>query len=121
MAGGSSGNYFLDVFGRPTRDTACTCERRNEPTLAQTLHLINGDTLQSAINAENGRLATQVAEEKPTEAVVEELYLAAYARPPRPEETQRLVDYVAAAPDKRLALEDAYWSVLNSKEFIFNH
>ena len=84
VAGGSSGNYFLDVFGRPTRDTACTCERRNEPTLAQTLHLINGDTLQSAINAENGRLATQVAEEKPTEAVVEELYLAAYARPPAP-------------------------------------
>ena len=121
VADGKSGNYFLDVFGRPPRDSACTCERRNEPTLAQTLHLINGETLTTAIQAGDGRLAKRVAEEAPTEAIVDELYLAAYARPPRDDERQRLVDYVAASEDRKLALEDAYWSILNSKEFIFNH
>lgn len=121
VADGKSGNYFLDVFGRPPRDSACTCERRNEPTLAQTLHLINGDTLTSAIQAGDGRLAKRVADEAPTEAIVDELYLAAYARRPQDDERQRLVDYVAASEDRKLALEDAYWSILNSKEFIFNH
>ena len=121
VADGKSGNYFLDVFGRPPRDSACTCERRNEPTLAQTLHLINGDTLTTAIQAGDGRLASRIAEEAPTEAIIDELYLAAYARPPKDEERQRIVDYVAATEDRKVALEDAYWSVLNSKEFIFNH
>ena len=121
VANGPSGNYFLEIFGRPSRETACTCERRNEPTLAQTLHLINGSTLSNAIRAGEGRLAARVQEEASTEAIVEELYLAAYSRSPSAEETARALAYVDGGEDRRQALEDVYWSVLNSKEFVFNH
>lgn len=121
VADGNSGNYFLEVFGRPKRDSVCTCERRNEPTLAQTLHLINGNTLTQAMADGNGRLSERVQEGMAPETIVEDLYLAAYSRYPKADETAKLVEYAANASDKRQALEDIYWSVLNSKEFIFNH
>lgn len=120
VADGNAGNYFLQVFGRPSRDTACTCERANEPTLAQTLHLINGSTLTDAIGASSGRLASQVGAGAETKAIIDELYMAAYSRAPLENEMQRVSEYVESAEDTRLALEDVYWSVLNSKEFIFN-
>ena len=121
VANGASGNYFLDVFGRPTRVTACTCERRNEPTLAQALHLINGDTMTNAIASPEGRLAKARAAETNTFEIIGDLYLAAYARNPSEEESARLASFAADAEDRGAALEDIYWSVLNSKEFVFNH
>jgi hypothetical protein len=121
VADGPSGNYFLEVFGRPMRDTACACERRSEPTLAQALHLINGDTMQAAIKTPAGRLDTAVNTNVPTEDAVKDLYAAAFSRQPTGEELTQLASYVNGAQDKRAALEDVYWSVLNSKEFVFNH
>ena len=121
VANGASGNYFLDVFGRPTRVTACTSERRNEPTLAQALHLINGDTMTKAIASPDGRLAKARAAEMDTLDIVDDLYLAAYGRNPSEEESARLISFAADAEDRDAALEDIYWSVLNSKEFVFNH
>jgi hypothetical protein len=121
VADGPSGNYFLEVFGRPPRDSACTCERRGEPTLAQALHLINGDTITQAIQGADGRLAAAVQSEQPTSDVVRDLYVAALAREPSEGELTKLASYVDSAPDRRAALEDVYWSVLNSKEFVFNH
>lgn len=122
VADGNSGNYFLGLFGRPARSTVCTCERREEPTLAQALHLINGDTVVAALNAAGGRLERLATAEGATPSVAaEELWLAAYSRTPTPEELQYIENYIANAADKRLALEDVFWSVLNSKEFVFNH
>jgi hypothetical protein len=83
--------------------------------------LINCSTINNALKNESCRLAKQLAEEQPVPEVVDELYLAAYARKPNEEELQRLVSYVDAAEDKRAALEDVYWTILNSKEFVFNH
>lgn len=120
VADGNPGNYFLSIFGRPTRQSACTCDRRNEPTLSQALHLINGDTVQSRIKA-GKRLERMVKDEKPIPEVVQDLYLAAYSRPATAEEVDRAEKYVADAGDKRAGLEDVYWSVLNSKEFVFHH
>jgi hypothetical protein len=121
VADGDSGNYFLSLFGRPARDSVCACERRGEPNLAQALHLINGDTLQQAIRYEGGRFQQQVAGNIGPATVVEELYLAAYCRLPREEEKQAVLEFVAQAENTEQALEDTYWSVLNSKEFVFNH
>ncbi len=121
VADGPSGNYFLEVFGRPARDTACACERRSEPTLAQALHLINGDTMTRAIQTPAGRMDKALTSEMPIEQVIEDLYTAALSRSPLPEEMTQLASYVNNAPDRRAALEDVYWSVLNSKEFVFNH
>lgn len=119
VADGNSGNYFLDVFGRPVRETACACERQNEPTLAQTLHLINGETLQQAIQTPGGRLEQLIEGETAPAAAVQELYLAALARLPGAEELEEIETYMAASGNGREALEDVFWTVLNSKEFIF--
>jgi hypothetical protein len=121
VADGASNNYFLNVFGRPARESVCTCDRRNEPTLAQALHLINGDTFTQAIQNGNSRIAQRVKEEISVEEILEELYMAAYSRSPREEEQTRLAEYVNTSEDRKAAIEDVYWSVLNSKEFVFSH
>ena len=72
----SVGSYFLDVFGRPARETACECERPREANLAQALQLLNSNDLQSKVGTANGRLATLLKEKAPDAAIVEELYLA---------------------------------------------
>ena len=116
------GNRFLDLFGRPDRDSVCTCERREEPTLNQVLHLINGSTIEAKIRSSNSRLARLLEQEKAPEAVLDELYLSAYARPPRPDEQQRILTAVAAAgEDVRGAWEDVLWAIFNSSEFLFQH
>ena len=121
VAGGNSGVYFLEVFGRPVRETVCTCERRDEPNLAQSLHLINGSTIDSAIKGKGGTLDSLLAAETPPGEIIDTLYLAAVSRRPTEEEKAPLNAYVEAAENKREALEDVFWSVLNAKEFIFNH
>lgn len=121
VADGNSGNYFLGLFGRPARSTVCTCERRAEPTLAQVLHLINGDTMTAALNAPGGRLEKLAAAQLPPAQVADEVWLAAYSRTPTPDEKTYVENYLNAATDKKAALEDVMWSVLNSKEFVFNH
>jgi len=117
----SVGSYFLDVFGRPTRETPCECERPKEANLAQTLHLLNSDDLQGKIAGGQGRVALLIKEKKPSPEIVEELYLAAFGRFPRAAELKSVLAYVGEQPDARLAWEDVVWAMLNSKEFLFNH
>ncbi|NUQ47757.1 MAG: DUF1553 domain-containing protein, partial [Phycisphaerae bacterium] len=121
IADARSGSYFLDVFGRPPRLSACTCERSNEPTLSQALHLINGQTLTAKIASDAGRLAKQLAAGTTPEAIIEDLYLTALTRKPTAAEMAHLVAALSAADNPRQGLEDVYWAVLNSKEFVFNH
>jgi len=122
VADGPSGNRFLSLFGRPVRDTVCVCERRGEPTLAQALHLINGGTVQSALKAGDGRVARLTGGETfEPDPVIDEIWLAAFSRKPTDEERGEMATYLAGVEDKQSALEDVMWSVVNSKEFIFNH
>lgn len=117
-----SGNRFLDLFGRPDRDSVCTCERREEPTLNQVLHLINGTTIEQKVRSGSGRLVRLLAAETKPEQILEELFLAAYARPPRAAEQERVLASIAAAgDDARGAWEDVLWAMFNSKEFLFQH
>ena len=117
-----SGNRFLDLFGRPDRDSVCTCERREEPTLNQVLHVINGTTIEQKVRSGSGRLVRLLAAETKPEQILEELFLAAYARPPRAAEQERVLASIAAAgDDARGAWEDVLWAMFNSKEFLFQH
>jgi hypothetical protein len=114
-------HYFLKVFGRPERVTACECERRQEPSVAQVLHLLNAPEVQARLSHEGGRAAKLVRREPSDRALVEELYLTYYSRPPAVAELQAALEYLGKAKDRRQAAEDLAWSLLNSLEFLFNH
>lgn len=132
---GTQESEFLMMFGRPTMDTACECERTGEANLGQSLHLLNSDTIQKKLTAPNGRAATLAkAEGQSDEARVRELYLQAMSRAPDDKEMGIALAHLkkkreqAAADPKVLppvqaeqeAFEDIIWVLLNTKEFMFN-
>ncbi len=120
IADGSISTYFLSTFGRATRETVCSCEVKLEPTLSQSLHLLNGDTTTQKI-AGGGLIAKRLAEKKTPEQIIEELYLRCVSRKPTPQELAKLTGLMAPIADKKMALEDVFWSLLNTREFMFNH
>ncbi|MEM9478582.1 MAG: PSD1 and planctomycete cytochrome C domain-containing protein [Verrucomicrobiota bacterium] len=122
IADGNISNYFLRTFGRATRETVCSCEVSMEPNLGQALHLINGDNTGDRIK--NGKLIeTLLKEGVPPKQVIDKLYLRTLARRPTQAEKARLENELEqAGPDNaKTTLEDIFWALLNSKEFIFNH
>jgi hypothetical protein len=110
-------SYFLEVFDRPSRQLIC--ERKQPPTLNQALHLIGGDTIQKKVSSERGALARMKG--RPVDEVIEELYLRTVSRYPDAEERQTASKVVAKAPEPQRGLEDVFWALLNSKEFLYNH
>ncbi len=113
---------FLKTFGRPERIITCECERSDEPSMTQVLHILNGETLLQKLEAKDNRLTRQLEANVPTEQLAEELFLTALSRFPTDTEKQKLLSVLSAAPEneRRQTLEDLYWSVLSSKEFLFN-
>ncbi len=120
IADGGVTTYFLTTFGRPTRETVCSCEVRLEPTLSQSLHLMNGDTVGPKIS-QGGLIAKMLKEKKTPNQIIETIYIRSLSRAPRSEELQKLLAMVDENPNKAQALEDVFWAVLNSREFMFNH
>jgi len=118
---GRTSTFFLTTFGRATRDTVCSCEVALEPNLSQALHLLNGDTVNSKC-VQGGYVAKALAAKKAPSQVIDELYLKCLARKPTAAEKEKLMAFVGEK-DRSDAdvLNDLFWAVLNSKEFIFNH
>jgi hypothetical protein len=120
VADGSTSTYFLTSFGRATRETACSCEVVTEPNLSQALHLLNGDTVNSKI--QQGKLVERrLAEGRTPPQIVEELYVRCLGRRPTEAETAAINGLLAEQKEPRVALEDLFWALLNSREFLFNH
>lgn len=120
IADGTVSTYFLSTFGRATRESVCSCEVKLEPTLSQSLHLLNGSTVGSKI-AGGGLIAKRLTEKKTPEQIIEELYIRCLSRKPTAVELKKLQDLMAPIPNKQQALEDVFWSLLNTREFMFNH
>jgi hypothetical protein len=126
IADGNTSSYFLTTFGRATRATACSCDVKMEPSLSQALHLLNGDTIQQKIR-QGGVVKDLLEAGRTPEQVLEELYLRTLARKPSEKELAGLLETVRTAPDAqtpaglRETLEDGFWALLNSREFVFNH
>ena len=115
-------SYFLQSFGRPLREITCECERTAQPSMVQVLHISNGDTINKKLQAKGNRLEQLLAAGSPNEAIIEEAYLAALSRLPTDEEKTQLAAVLAdESVERRLLVEDLYWSILSSKEFLFNH
>ncbi|MCI0348918.1 MAG: DUF1549 and DUF1553 domain-containing protein, partial [Acidobacteriales bacterium] len=111
---------FLDLFGRPQRDSACECERRSDVSLSQALNLINGSTVSDAIADPEGRIAQWVIGKLPDKKLVEELYLAALSRTPEPREFELGLGYLAQSPNRAEKAQDLMWALINSNAFLFN-
>jgi hypothetical protein len=125
IADGNTSSYFLTTFGRATRGTACSCEVKMEPNLSQALHLLNGDTVQEKI-ASGGVVKRMLDENRSAEQIVEEIYLRTLTRMPTEKERTSLLEILQdpAAQDPAAIqrnLEDGFWAILNSREFVFNH
>ncbi|MFH5804196.1 DUF1549 domain-containing protein [Alienimonas sp. DA493] len=116
-------SYFLDTFGRAERLQTCSCERTEMPSMKQVLHVMNGGTLNEKLAAADGRIAAGLAAGKSDAALIEEAYLASVNRLPTDQEVAAVLEVLEAAEGdaKRLALEDLYWGLLSSREFLFQH
>ncbi|MCE9606504.1 MAG: DUF1549 and DUF1553 domain-containing protein [Planctomycetia bacterium] len=115
-----SNSYFLEIFGRSIRETPCECGRSYEPSLSQLLHLMNSQETQNKIGDSKGRVGMHVASKKSDDQFIVELYLRAFGRSPRADEMATAQNYIKTEPDRKSALEDIVWSLLCSKEFMFN-
>jgi hypothetical protein len=115
---------FLDAFGRPERANTCSCERSQDSSVAQALHLNNGQTLNDKLRAKSSIVAKWLAEKVSDEEAIRRLYLSALSREPSLAERASFVkllrEAIADGSSRREALEDLCWAVLTSKEFIFN-
>jgi hypothetical protein len=116
-------NYFLKTFGRNQRDITCECERSSQPSLVQALHLSNGSTINDKLAAKDGRVAKLMERNLPDAELVDEAYFLALSRPAVAKEREGLVPLLAAATgdEKRRVVEDLFWSLLTSREFLFQH
>jgi hypothetical protein len=116
---------FLDAFGRPERSQTCSCERQQESSVTQALHLNNGKTLNEKLRAKNCLVEQWVKEKVSDEEALRRVYLLALCRPPSAAERQRFAALMAetardSQTTRREALEDLFWAVLTGREFLFN-
>ena len=116
-------SYFLKSFGRADRIATCECERTNEPSMAQALHIANGDTLNQKLAQKDNRLDVLLSSKEPDAKIIEEAYLLTLTREPTERELTKATQLLATAKpeDRRTTLEDIFWSLMGSKEFLFNH
>ena len=124
---------FLDAFGRPERVQTCSCERQQDSSVAQALHLNNGNTLNEKLKAPNSRVEQWLNEKISDDEAITRLFLLALARKPTETERQKLTALLsdaakepaaeenAARQTRRQVLEDLCWAVLTDREFLFNH
>ena len=129
----NASSYFLQVFGRPDSASACSCERSQDASLAQSLHLLNSKDIQAKLSADKGRAAILAADEKRSdEEKIRELYFGAFSRDAESSEIDiarthiekkvgKAADKAAQPLARRQAYEDIVWALVSSKEFLFNH
>lgn len=116
-------SYFLRSFGRPDRVITCECERTDQPSMAQILHIANGDTINAKLRAAGSRVTRLIEAKKTNKDILEDVYLRALCRLPTAKERTEIMAILDGTPDadRREVIEDLFWSVLSSKEFLFNH
>jgi hypothetical protein len=115
-------SYFFRIFGRPVRASVCECERSNEPSISQALHLMNSEEIMSKVRARDGVARRLARSDKPPEKIVDELYLSTLSRyPTEPEKALMQKVFAEAGQDRQGAIEDVLWALLNTRGFVYNH
>lgn len=121
LADGSTGSSFLEMFGRPGRDTSYESERNNGVSTFQALHMLNSTHFQTKIS-QGPRIRQLIQRIPDSSARVDELYLTILSRLPAPEEKKLALEYGRSSglSDSDAAI-DLSWALINSKEFILKH
>jgi len=121
IADGAVSNYFLTTFGRSKRESVASTEVKTDPNLSQALHLMNGDAVNDRIR--RGQVIEKmIAAGKKDDEIVAELFLRVFGRLPAAVESKSVAAAIAGDPaNRQVVLEDAFWALMNSKEFYFNH
>ncbi|MFB3826016.1 MAG: DUF1553 domain-containing protein [Bryobacteraceae bacterium] len=115
---GSIGSAFLELFGRPPRDTGLEAERINRPAAAQRLHLLNSSHVQRKIEA-SPRFQYLMRNAKTPRAFAAGLYLMILSRYPTEDELKAVEANFRAV--RREAAVDLAWALINSTEFVYRH
>ena len=122
LADGSITSHFLEMFGRPARDTGLESERNGKPTAAQRLHLLNSTHVQRKI-VRSQRLRRLIRMAKGDRSrVIRGLYMTILSREPTPTELAAAEEYCRTPGlSQRQAAEDLAWALVNTKEFLYRH
>ena len=115
------GEKFLSSFGKPERSLSCDCERSDDSTLDQAFQLLTGPVLNHMLTQPDNRIGRLLTAGKSNEEIVEEFYFAALCRPPSAKERAGALALIARERDRRRALEDVLWGLVNAKEFLLRH
>ena len=112
-------NGFLNLFGRPPRESACECERESKPNLAQALFVMNDGFFTGKI-ASKGSLADRLnADSRPLEQKVDELFMTILSRPPEQDELRNALEYLKSEEEPQAGFRNLVWVLLNTKEFLY--
>ena len=122
LADGSITSQFLEMFGRPARDTGLESERNDEPTDAQRLHLLNSTSVQRRIER-SGRFHGCVAWAKGNrKKLVDALYVNILSREPTKAESDAALAYIRGdGVNATQGWQDVAWALINSREFLYKH
>jgi len=112
---------FLKAFGQPQRTIACECERSTDSNLTQALQMLNGPTVHEKLRSDQGRAQKLSTADGSIPELLDELYLSAFSRLPNSDEANAATKHIESSEDRRFAVEDVFWAVMNSKEFLFQH
>src|SRR6185295_14383848 len=94
-------SQFLDAFGRPERGQTCSCERQQEATVTQALHLNNGKTLNDKLRNSKSRVESWMKEKISDEEAIGRAFLMALSRPPTDQERRRLLALMGESANRR--------------------
>jgi hypothetical protein len=121
LADGSITSSFLEMFGRPPRDTGLESERNNLPTAAQSLHMLNSSHIQRKI--EQGRKLRNLMQAKGNmRQLTTRFYLTILSRFPTDEEVKIVEEYSKSQRNnRRIVAIDLTWALINSPEFLYRH
>jgi hypothetical protein len=113
-------SLFLGTFGRPDPNQDPPCERTSDTSVVQALHLMNAPDLHQKVTSDAGRVARLAGGKESPRAIVEEHYLLTYSRRPTEEEMAVGVSpFEGPKADRRQAVEDLLWALINSAECVF--
>jgi len=114
-------NQFLKLFGRPQRESACECERTAEPSLAQSLFVLNDSFILGKANSNTSYAATLAADQREHRERLRDFFLTVFCREPTEQELSDAIGYINSEQDDKKAYGNLLWALMNTKEFIYIH